>query len=297
VPIFISNRPNQVCAAPVLSDIYLPDSVSPSFFREGFVPIRAISSEEMLMPRHLRPVLKTTALKAVLLGAFVAATLLASLQTSATHADEKPMKRTITVSATGTVEAEPDQARITSGVTTEATSAREALTGNSEAMTKVISQLKAKGIDAKDIQTASFNVEPLIDYSKDGQPPKTRGYRVTNQVVVLVRDLSRLGTVLDDVITAGANQVQGLSFEVSKADTLKDEARKEAVANALRRAKLLAAAAGAEVGEVLQMSEDVSSNPPIPYASPRFAKSEMSVPIERGTSILEARVTATWALK
>jgi uncharacterized protein YggE len=91
--------------------------------------------------------------------------------------------------------------------------------------------------------------------------------------------------------------VQGLSFEVSKADTLKDEARKEAVADALRRAKLLAAAAGAEVGEVLQMSEDVSSNPPIPYAAPRFAKSEMSVPIERGTSILEARVTATWALK
>ena len=99
------------------------------------------------------------------------------------------MERTITVSATGTVEAEPDQARITSGVTTEATSAREALTGNSEAMTKVISQLKAKGIDAKDIQTASFNVEPLIDYSKDGQPPKTRGYRVSNQVVILVRDL------------------------------------------------------------------------------------------------------------
>ena len=249
------------------------------------------------MPRHLRPVLKTTALKAVLLGAFVAATLLASLQTSATHADEKTMERTITVSATGTVEAEPDQARITSGVTTEATSAREALTGNSEAMTKVISQLKAKGIDAKDIQTASFNVEPLIDYSKDGQPPKTRGYRVTNQVVVLVRDLSRLGIVLDDVITAGANQVQGLSFEVSKADTLKDEARKEAVANALRRAKLIAAAAGAEVGEVLQMSEDVSSNPLIPYAAPRFAKSEMSVPIERGTTILEARVAATWALK
>ena len=160
------------------------------------------------------------------------------------------MERTITVSATGTVEAEPDQARVTSGVTTEATSAREALTGNSEAMTKVISELKAKGIDAKDIQTASFNVEPVIDYSKDGQPPKTRGYRVSNQVVILVRDLGQLGTVLDNVITAGANQVQGLSFEVSKADTLKDEARKEAVSNALRRAKLLAAAAGAEVGQV-----------------------------------------------
>lgn len=249
------------------------------------------------MPRPLGPQRNSLAMKAILLGAFVTAALLAPLQTSVTHADEKLMERTITVSATGTVEAEPDQARITSGVTTEATSAREALSGNSDAMSKVIAELKAKGIDAKDIQTASFNVEPIIDYAKDGQPPKTRGYRVSNQVVVLVRDLGQLGAVLDNVITAGANQVQGLSFEVSKADALKDEARTEAVANALRRAKLLAAAAGAEVGQVLQISEEVSSNTPVPYAAPRFAKAEMSVPIERGTSTLEARVTATWALK
>jgi uncharacterized protein YggE len=297
VSIFIPDRPNSASAALLLPDIYLTDSVSPSFFREGFIPTRPITNEETHMPRHLRPAFIAPALHALLLRAFVAATLVAAFQTSVTHADEKPMERTITVSATGTVEAEPDQARVTSGVTTEATSAREALTGNSEAMTKVISELKAKGIDAKDIQTASFNVEPVIDYSKDGQPPKTRGYRVSNQVVILVRDLGQLGTVLDNVITAGANQVQGLSFEVSKADTLKDEARKEAVANALRRAKLLAAAAGADVGQVLQISEEVSSNAPVPYASPRFAKAEMSVPIERGTSTLEARITATWALK
>ena len=244
------------------------------------------------MSRRLRPLLRAPLVKAV-----VAATLLTVMQPTTTYAEEKALERTITVSATGTAEAEPDQARITSGVTTEALSAREALSANSESMTKVIAELKAKGIDGKDIQMASFNVEPVIDYSKDGQPPKIRGYRVSNQVVVLVRDLGKLGDVLDDVITAGANQVQGLSFEVSKADALKDEARKEAVANALRRAKLLAAAAGAEVGQVMQMSEEVPSNGPVPYAAPRFAKAEMSVPIERGTSTLEARVTVTWALK
>jgi uncharacterized protein YggE len=244
------------------------------------------------MSRRSRALLQITPVKAV-----VAATLLAVFQPTTIHAEEKALERTITVSATGTVEAEPDQARITSGVMTEASSAREALTHNNDAMTKVISDLKAKGIDAKDIQTSSFNVEPVIDYSKDGQPPKVRGYRVSNQVVVLVRDLGKLGDVLDDVITAGANQVQGLSFEVSKADALKDEARKDAVANALRRAKLLATAAGAEVGQVMQMSEEVTSNGPVPYAAPRFAKAEMSVPIERGTSTLEARVTVTWALK
>jgi uncharacterized protein len=213
------------------------------------------------------------------------------------RAEEKSMERTITVSATGTVEAEPDRARITSGVSTEAETARQALTQNSETMSKIIDELKAKGIDPKDIQTASFNVEPVMDYSKEGHPPKVRGYRVSNQVIVLVRKLDRLGDVLDDVVSAGANQIQGLAFEVSKEDTLKDDARKEAVANALRRAKLLAAAAGAEVGNVLQISEETSSSGPMTYA-PRFAKAATaSVPIEAGTSTLEARVTVTWALK
>jgi hypothetical protein len=226
-----------------------------------------------------------------------ATALLMTQATAIVRAEEKTMERTITVSATGTAEAKPDRARITSGVTTDAPSAREALIANSETMSKVIGELKAKGIDPKDIQTASFNVEPMMDYSKDGQPPILKGYRVSNQVVVFVRDLDKLGDVLDDVVSAGANQVQGLAFEVSKEDTLKDDARKEAIANALRRAKLLATAAGAEVGEVLQISEETTSSGPITYA-PRLAKTAaMSVPIEAGTSTLEARVTVTWALK
>ncbi len=217
-------------------------------------------------------------------------------QATALHAEDKAMERTITVSATGTAEAEPDRARITSGVTTEAKTAREALAANSEAMSKVITELKASGIDPKDIQTAAFNVEPVMDFSKDGQPPVLRGYRVSNQVVVYVRELGKLGEILDKIVNAGANQIQGLTFEVSKEDTLKDEARKEAIANALRRAKLLAAAAGAEVGNVIQIAEETTSGGPVTYA-PRMAKAAMAAPIETGTSTLEARVTVTWALK
>ena len=238
--------------------------------------------------------LRSRFLVSALLGA--AATGFLMTQATGLQAQQMPIERSITVSATGTAEAEPDSARITSGVTTEAKTAREALTGNSETMSKVISELKAKGINPKDIQTAAFNVEPVMDYSKDGQPPQLRGYRVTNQVVVYVRVLDKLGEVLDEIVSAGANQIQGLSFVVSKEDTLKDDARKEAVANALRRAKLLAAAAGAEVGNVLQISEETQASGPVTYA-PRLAKAEMSVPIEAGTSTLEARVTVTWALK
>lgn len=235
--------------------------------------------------------------RAIVNGA-IAAALIAMLPLSASYAEDKNMERTITVSATGTAEAEPDRARITSGVATEAVTARDSLTANTDAMNKVIDALKAKGIDPKDIQTAAFNVEPVMDYSKDGQPPKLRGYRVSNQVVVLVRDLDKLGTVLDDLVSAGANQIQGLAFEVSKAETLKDDARKDAIANALRRAKLLASAAGAEVGEVLQISEETTSDAPVVFAAPRLAKAQASsVPVERGTSTLEARVTTTWALK
>ncbi|WP_045836138.1 SIMPL domain-containing protein [Hyphomicrobium sp. 99] len=217
-------------------------------------------------------------------------------QATALHAQEQAMERTITVSATGTAEAEPDSARITSGVTTEAKTAREALSANSETMSKVIEQLKASGIYPKDIQTAAFNVEPVLDYSKDGQPPVLRGYRVSNQVVVFVRELPKLGEILDEIVSAGANQIQGLTFEVSKEDTLKDEARKVAIANALRRAKLLATAAGAEVGNVMQISEETTATGPVMYA-PRMAKATAAAPIETGTSTLEARVTVTWALK
>ncbi|MGQ0456183.1 MAG: SIMPL domain-containing protein [Hyphomicrobium sp.] len=228
-------------------------------------------------------------------AATIAALLLAAMAPRA-NAEETKMQRSITVSASGMAFAEPDQARITTGVVSEAPTAREALNANTAAMQKAIAEMKAKGVDAKDIQTSSFNVEPITVYGKEGQAPRITGYRVTNQVALLVRDLKKLGEVLDHLVTAGANQASGLEFEVSKAETLKDEARKEAMVNASRRAKLLAEAGGATIGDVIQISEDVAYQGPRPFAMARAAKAE-SVPIEAGTSTLEARVTVTWALK
>ncbi len=213
-------------------------------------------------------------------------------------AEEKPMDRTVTVSATGTVSAEPDEAAIATGVTSEAKTAREALAKNTDAMKKVIAELKAKGVDAKDIQTTQFNVEPVYVYPQEGKPPNITGYRVTNAVSVRVRNLDSLGDVLDQLVTVGANQMNGISFNVSKAETLKDEARKEAMANALRRAKLFAAAGGAEIGEIMQISEDVTFAGPQPVMFGRAkAMSAEAVPVERGSQELEARVTVTWRLK
>ena len=212
------------------------------------------------------------------------------------RAGDEPMQRSVTVSATARVAAEPDIAHVTAGVTSEADTAREALDRNTEAMAGVVAGLKAAGIDAKDIATSSFNVEPRYSNPREGAAPAITGYRVSNQVHVTVRDLARAGEVLDRLVSLGANEMGGLSFEVSRAETLRDEARRQAMANALRRARLFAEAAGAKVGEVLSISEDVRTPPVRPVPMARAARAEM-VPIEPGTQELEARVTATWALE
>jgi len=212
-------------------------------------------------------------------------------------AQDKGAERTVTVAATGTVSAEPDIAHIATGVVTEAATAREALQRNTAAMKKVIDGLKEAGIDAKDIQTVSFNVEPRYQQGKDGRAPQINGYRVSNQVSITARDLNKLGELLDKVVDLGANQTGGISFEVSKAETLKDEARRQAVANAHRRAQLFAEAAGAKVGQVLTISEDVMDIGLRPMARGRVAMSAEAVPIERGTQTLEVRVQITWALQ
>lgn len=233
----------------------------------------------------------TTALRS---ATVLAASLLLAL-TTPLRAEVKPMDRLITVSASGYAYAEPDQARLSAGVTAEADSAEAALSANTELMRKVVDGLKEAGIDAKDIQTSNFNVEPRYTNPRDGTSPAINGYRVSNQVGILVRDLKSLGGLLDKLVSLGANQVYGLAFEVSKQETLKDEARKDAIANARRRAELLAAAAGSKVDEVMTISEESSYGGPRPMAM-RAAKAE-AAPIESGTETLEARVTVTWKLK
>lgn len=219
----------------------------------------------------------------------------AALTAPTPAAADDDQERRISVSASATVAAEPDIATISTGVVSEAETAREALEGNTAAMRRLTDGLKSAGIEARDIQTSSFNVEPRYEQTRDGRAPRIVGYRVHNQVRITARDIGKLGEVLDRAVTLGANQVGGITFEVSKAETLKDEARREAIANARRRAQLFAEAAGVELGDVLRIEEETQEEgPPRPYV--RALKAE-AVPIERGTLALEARVNVTWELK
>ncbi len=207
-------------------------------------------------------------------------------------------ERTVSVSASGHVSATPDIASINTGVLTEASTAREAMNANSTAMTKLVEGIKAQGIDPRDIRTTGINVNPRYSTPRDGRPAVITGYSANNQVRIVVRDLKRLGEVLDAAISLGATQMSGISFEVSQAETLKDEARKSAMANARRRAELYAAAAGASVGNVIAISEDVQVEGPRPVLMGR-AKSAApaAMPIEVGSMELEAVVHVTWGLK
>lgn len=251
------------------------------------------------MPIPRAPRTTATRNKSVIAGLLAA--LLAcvpSIATAQTTPEQKSMtNRTVTVSASGTTQANPDMASVSSGVATEAQTAREAMDRNNSQMAKLIDGIKKLGIDAKDIQTASLNLSPRYSNPRDGRAPTITGYTVSNQITVQVRKLNRLGELLDTMVTLGANQVGGVSFEVSNAETLKDEARKAAMLNARRRAELYATTAGVNLGEVLTISESFAAIDPRPQVTHMRSAIAASVPIETGEQTLTATIHVTWALK
>jgi uncharacterized protein YggE len=206
--------------------------------------------------------------------------------------------RWIMVAGHGSVEAPPDSAEITTGVTSEANTARAALDANNAAIRKIIDGLKGAGIDAKDIQTQQFQISPRYRNHKDrGQ--QIDGYTVHNQLRLKIRDINRVGTILDTVVTLGANQASSINFIVSDAEKRKDEARKKAIENARHRARVLAEAAGANLGSVLTITEEVvgGPRPPRPMVMRGSMSGDAAVPIEAGSETLTVRVEVAFMLE
>lgn len=215
---------------------------------------------------------------------------------SAEAQEQQRAGRWVIVAGHGSVEAPPDGAEITTGVVTEAATARAALTSNNAAMRKVVDGLKAAGVDAKDIRTQQFQITTRYRDYKGRGAQEIEAYIVRNQIEVKVRDIARLGDLLDQVVTLGANQASNIVFHVSDAEKRKDEARRKAIENATHRARLLAESAGAKLGAVLTISEEVSGpRPPRPMVA-RTMSSD-SVPIETGTEMLHVRVEVSFALE
>lgn len=236
-------------------------------------------------------------LSAMAIAVLIALTpILGAASMTTAQAQERRSDRWVMVAGHGSVEAAPDTGHVSTGVVTEASNARDALTANNAAMRKLIDGLKAAGIDANDIQTSQFQIHPRYKTSKDRSTQQIDAYIVRNRVDVKVRDLARLGNILDQAVTLGANEASSISFSVSDAEKRKDEARKKAIENATHRARLLAEAAGARLGPVLTITEEVMSSPP---ARPMVARSMAadSVPIESGSETLSVRVEVSFLLE
>jgi uncharacterized protein YggE len=184
--------------------------------------------------------------------------------------------------------------------------AKEALDLNNADMAKLIETLKAAGIDSKDIQTTGFSVSPNYVYSdardQNGYqlPPKVVGYTVSNGVTVQVRDLTILGSVLDQAVTVGANQINGINFAVEDPSELYDEARKLAFADARDKGELYAEAAGVELGAIALVSEQINYAPPQPYmfkAEAAMSADRSFVPVEVGSLTFSIDVNVNWDLE
>lgn len=208
------------------------------------------------------------------------------------------ISRTINVNGTGKVFLIPDIAYITIGVHTEAKSASEAVAGSNSATQKVVDALKAAGVAEKDLRTVNFNIYPQQQFDQNGKPTGETIYMVDNSVNVTVRDLDKLGTLLDATVKAGANNIYGVSFDVENKDAAMEEARKDAVANAQAVAKQVADAAGVELGQIITINAYGGYPTPIFEGKGGGAVAmDASVPISPGQLALTADVNIVYAIK
>lgn len=206
---------------------------------------------------------------------------------------------TITVVGEGIAAAQPDMAVVTVGVVSQAARAADALAQNSKNMTGVIAVVKDAGIEPRDIQTSQISLRP--QYARPNQEaregPKLVGYEASNNVSIRVRAFDKLGGLLDKLVTSGANQIRGLELTFADPGPLRDRARVEAMKDAMRRAEILADAAGVRIVRLFSASEDYSEPPrPMMRMQMDSAAVRAPAPVEAGEQEIRARVTAVFEI-
>ena len=208
----------------------------------------------------------------------------------------------ISVTGEGMVSVPPDLAQIDAGVASDGKTAREASDANNAAMNKVVLALKGAGIADKDYQTSRLSLQPQYVQAHPGSavpgPPTVVGYRASNRVTIKLRDVARVASVIDTLVTAGANDIGNISFTVTQASKLLDDAREKAVADARRKAEIYARAAGVTLGAPLSIAEEGA---PVPtFRAKALAVAPMAAgvpPVAQGEETLSVTVSVTWAIK
>jgi uncharacterized protein len=213
-------------------------------------------------------------------------------------ADYIPAPSTVQVSATAEVRAVPDTAMISAGVITQSPTAKAAMQANATKMSAVMDAIKAAGIEAKDIQTSGINLQPQYRYAEN-QPPVVTSYQASNNVNVRIRKIDGIGPVMDVLVAKGANQINGPSFMLANEEAALDQARKDAVARARKRADLFAEAAGMRVKRIISISESGGMQHPMPMMrsmAMETAKAAADTPVAPGETSLIVTVNMLFEL-
>lgn len=208
------------------------------------------------------------------------------------------MTRTIAVSGTGRANTVPDVADVRLGVVVTRPTVAEARSAAAETSNRILQALAAIGVDRTEVRTASLIVQPEYDY-KDGVQ-QLRGQSVTHQYLVTVRDLDRLGRVVDDGLLAGATSLDGVAFRTADPAPAHAAARVAAYRDARSRARALAAEAGVRLGRVLQIAEVETPGGPRPFRAGKLgmiAAEAVPTPIEAGEGEVAISVKVLFGIR
>ena len=202
---------------------------------------------------------------------------------------------TLTVTGTAIVNAAPDQATLSLGVTTTGATAAAAMGANNDAASAVIARLIAAKVAERDMQTTGLSLNPNWVMNAAGTAQEIQGYTASSTLTVRIDALDTAGAILDAAIADGANTLNGLTFGLADPRPLEDDARKAAVADALARAQVLALAAGETLGPIVSITEGGGGQQPMPMLFKAAADS--AVPLAAGEVGVSAEVTIVWQLK
>lgn len=225
-----------------------------------------------------------------------AAMMAAAAPAGAQPADVRPSAGTrLDVVATGEVTRVPDIVLINAGATTQAPTASGAIQANGAKIDSIRAALRRSGVADRDIQTSSVRLDPEWRHVAE-QPPQFVGYRASHMISVRFRDAANAGRILDALVAAGANEINGPSFEIDRAEAALDEARTRALANARARAELYARALGMRVVRVLSVSETGMAGPG-PMARREMAQDAAATNIVLGEMALAVSLTVSFILE
>lgn len=234
------------------------------------------------------PAFVSFTVRAALLAAFAFA---AAPPASAQQPPPPPMPPArLIVNGEGSISVAPDYAEISSGVTTQGKTAKEASDANTKAMAALNAALQQAGIAQSDVQTIRFTVSPVYGTPQPGHAPPLVGYSVSNQLGIKVRQIDKVGEILDSLIAAGATDAGSVQFLHSDTSKALDQARQAAIADARRKAEIYAQAAGLKLGGVAWVTENPAYGPQAQGAA-RMMSTAQAVPIAAGENTLRVQIT------